>query len=249
MNEEETLIETKQIDWKDSLILWIALFIVQLFVFTSIIASIYQLTGWNWLINFGITGNIIGTWLGVLLTELGTLLISIFYLRITNKYNFNFTDQFSIEELRENNIFLALIFVPIIFFVGIIISYIQSFFFYNPAEQFIYNTIYSPKNIFELIIWIVIMLFLVGPVEEIVFRGIIQQGFQNTLIGTQKWISIIIGSLLFSIYHIDLSNLIPIFFMGLFLGFLYYRTKSTIICAISHGLYNAVSIFIIFIIV
>lgn len=252
MNNKISSNDNLLIIWKDSLIIWGILFIVQIFIFSLVTSFLLTITDWslNALDFFlGARGNPLGLWFGVLVTEFGTLLISLFYLRQTKKERYEFNQLIKIENFNIDNILKAIIFVPIIFFTGIIISFIQSFFFFNPTDNFIYSTIYSPSNFLELSIWIIFMLLIVGPVEEIVFRGIIQKGIQNTFEknGNPKWISLIISSLLFSAFHVDISRFIPIFFMGLILGYLFLTTDSSLVCGLSHGIYNAVSIIIMFI--
>jgi len=134
------------------------------------------------------------------------------------------------------------------FFTGIIVSIIQSLFIQDPSHSYTYNLVFSPKNGWELLIWISIMLLVVGPVEEIVFRGIIQKGIQNTFKKYEKpeWYSIFLGSLLFTIYHVDLLHFIPIFFMGLLLGLVFYFTDSSLVCALTHGVYDVISITLMF---
>ncbi|MHA1377549.1 MAG: lysostaphin resistance A-like protein [Candidatus Helarchaeota archaeon] len=252
MNKDLDINNNLLLSWEDSLIIWGILFIVQIFVFSIITELLLGITGWNFNIVsliLGMYGNPMGLWLGVFITEIGTLLISIFYLKIRRKKNLKLKKFIKIENFNSYNIYTALFFVPVIFLTGILISYIQSFFYFDPQGFFIYNTVFTPKNVIQLVIWIIIMLLLVGPSEEIVFRRIIQRGFQNTFKrrGTHKLVPVIISSLLFSVYHVDFSKFIPIFFMGFILGYLYLITDSSLVCGLSHGVYDAVSIIIMFI--
>lgn len=252
MNSNSNSINKKRILlWKDSFFIWSILILIQIVLFSILIALLLEISGVR--INpffqfFGIYGSSIGIWMGVFVTEIGTLLISIYYLKIFKIENLKMNELAGINEFNFHNLLLGAYFVPIIFFTGNIVSYIQSIFIYSPNESSLYYLIYKPSNIWELIVWIVIMLIIVGPCEEIVFRGIIQKGFQNSFKKNEKpeWYAIFFSSLLFSIFHVDLPHFLPIFFMGLLLGMIFYYTNSSLICAVSHGIYDSFSIILIF---
>jgi len=79
----------------------------------------------------------------------------------------------------------------------------------------------------------------VAPVaEEIFFRGFLYTGLRARW---GKWAGLIITSLLFSLMHVLPGVLVPIFFMGLILGWLYERTGSIWPAVIVHGLNNALA--------
>ncbi len=239
------------LSWKHSIYLWVLLFLIQIFLFSTLTSLILKISGWNFnelLLILGIYGPTYSVWLSVFVTEFGTLIISLCYLRFFMKKHPAIKDIAGIENFNSSNNLLALGFVPIIFFTGTFINNLQTFFFDSSVNNFIYDVIFRPKNYWELIIWIIIMFTLVGPIEEIVFRGIIQKGFQNKFkeIETPEWYAIFFSGILFSIFHLDLSTIIPIFFMGILLGLVYYKTDSSIVCAITHGSYDVVTIILIF---
>jgi membrane protease YdiL (CAAX protease family) len=115
----------------------------------------------------------------------------------------------------------------------------------------------SSTNIFEIILLSIIMIIIIGPSEEIAFRGFMQRGLvrnYNKRIGI--WITAIIFSLihivtpLFDIAISPLSSiisfiilLIPYLSISLLLGYLFYwRNENLIAPAITHGLYNALTV-------
>lgn len=97
------------------------------------------------------------------------------------------------------------------------------------------------------------MLFIVGPAEEIMVRGIIQGEYRDKF-GSDK--SIIITSIIFALLHIlSLSSgifetipyIISTFLLSIVLGYVYERTENIIVPSITHGLYNSLLVFSIYI--
>lgn len=83
----------------------------------------------------------------------------------------------------------------------------------------------------------VLVICVIGPViEEMLFRGIILRGFLANYT-VQK--SIILSSVLFALYHMNLYQIPVAFILGCFLGWLYARTRSLWPCIVAHISYNA----------
>lgn len=84
----------------------------------------------------------------------------------------------------------------------------------------------------------VICLF--GPfVEELLFRGSIQKLLQKDHSPTK---AIIIASLIFGVIHINPAQVVNAFFLGLLLGWLFYRTGSLWPSICVHILHNSLSV-------
>ncbi|MDY9928089.1 type II CAAX endopeptidase family protein [Methanosarcina sp.] len=93
----------------------------------------------------------------------------------------------------------------------------------------------SPVNLLQLTI---IMIFVVGFVEEFIFRGIIQTRLEEFL-GPAG--GILLASLLFGIMHSSYGTHYEIaytFLAGGILGYLFYRTKSLSLVVMIHGFIN-----------
>lgn len=93
----------------------------------------------------------------------------------------------------------------------------------------------SQVNLLELI---VIMIFVVGPVEELIFRAILQTRLEEFL-GPAA--GILLVSLLFGIMHSGYGTPYEIgftFLMGCFLGYCFYRTRSLPLVIMINGLTN-----------
>lgn len=95
---------------------------------------------------------------------------------------------------------------------------------------------------------LVIVYGLFVPIQEFVFRGIIQGRLQEFLLGRHKVMrAILISNLPFSMIHLHLSFSLAFFayLSGLFWGWLYSKQKNLIGCSIHHFIVGAWSFFII----
>ena len=99
-----------------------------------------------------------------------------------------------------------------------------------------------PRDSFQLIAMIVLFLVLVGPVEELAFRGFVQKGFENSF-GKTK--GLLIASVLFGLLHglNSIRAIVPISVISLVLGYVWQRTGgNTTASALMHGTYDAIVI-------
>jgi len=115
----------------------------------------------------------------------------------------------------------------------------------------------SSTNIFEIILLSIIMIIIIGPSEEIAFRGFMQRGLVRSY---NKRTGIWITAIIFSLIHIvtpllditisPLSSilsfiilLIPYLLISLLLGYVFnWRNENLIAPMITHGLYNALTV-------
>ena len=72
--------------------------------------------------------------------------------------------------------------------------------------------------------------------EEWIFRGIVLEGL---LKNTSPWKAILISSILFGIVHLNPWQFIGATIIGIFLGWIYYRTGNLLYCMIIHFANNA----------
>jgi len=93
----------------------------------------------------------------------------------------------------------------------------------------------SPANV---LLFIIIMIFIVGLIEEFIFRAILQKRLEKFLGSTG---GILLASLLFGIMHSGYGTsleMIFAFLVGGFLGYCFYRTKSLPFVIMINGLIN-----------
>lgn len=76
-------------------------------------------------------------------------------------------------------------------------------------------------------------------VEEGVFRGTIERKMLEK--NMNPWWAIVISALLFAIMHINLTQGITALILGLFLGWVYYRTRNIWLCIFVHAVNNTMS--------
>ena len=77
--------------------------------------------------------------------------------------------------------------------------------------------------------------------EELMFRGVFF-GLLRSRSGTGS--ALVLSSAVFAAYHLSLDALLPLFFVGLALGYIYYRTRSIYFAILFHALFNSVMLFI-----
>ena len=210
------------------------------------------------------------------LAELILILIPIWYIK---KYLKNPSLEnrltllgFTTKGYDRNKIFkevligIAFAFVGILVVVGASIG-IELFLRYVFGVRIIHEgagndveVIISGMDVFVLILMILLMIFIVGPCEEILFRGFMQRGLVRTLGDT--W-GIIITAIIFAGIHLVgliLYILDPIVFIILFiylfapyiaisimLGLLFrWREENLVAVIVTHGVYNSLMILIAF---
>ena len=93
-------------------------------------------------------------------------------------------------------------------------------------------------SVFSLLMLSIIMIFFVGLVEETIFRSILQNRLE-TAFGNRE--GLIITSILFGLMHSGYGNINEIVYtslIGIFIGYLFYRTRSLPLVALIHGFIN-----------
>ena len=100
----------------------------------------------------------------------------------------------------------------------------------------------APRDSFQLVAIIALSLVLVGPCEELAFRGFVQKGFENSF-GKMK--GLLIASGLFGLLHglNTLYAILPIFAISTVFGYVWQKTDgNTTAAALMHGVYDSVTI-------
>ncbi|WP_434305096.1 lysostaphin resistance A-like protein [Clostridium botulinum] len=84
-----------------------------------------------------------------------------------------------------------------------------------------------------------ILYVIIAPIfEEIVFRGIILEGFLNKY---KPITGITVSSVIFALCHGNISQFISATILGILVGIIYYKTKSVVLCMVSHILNNGLT--------
>lgn len=90
------------------------------------------------------------------------------------------------------------------------------------------------------------LLILVGPAEELMFRGIIQRSLRDVI---GRWPAILFAGGLFGFLHINLAAtapgdmlwLVALSLLGVILGWVYERTNNLVVPALAHGSFNSLT--------
>ena len=103
-----------------------------------------------------------------------------------------------------------------------------------------------PQNLLQLVIYLMFYLALVGPAEELAFRGFIQRGMENSF-GTIK--GLLLASLMFGLPHMINYpyNAATAIATGVVLGYVWQRTdRNTTATAILHGVFNSIGVILVY---
>jgi membrane protease YdiL (CAAX protease family) len=103
-------------------------------------------------------------------------------------------------------------------------------------DSFFDGWFYEPENIFLLIIS---MDLFPGFTEEVFFRGIIARRFCRTYPPRK---AILLSAALFGIVHLNPWQAVNAFYLGIFLGWIYWRYKSIWLCMFIHAYHNTLTL-------
>jgi membrane protease YdiL (CAAX protease family) len=147
----------------------------------------------------------------------------------------------SLKTLASNLIAL----IPL-FLVTVIVTGLLTIVFGPDPMAETYTKAAIPGDVIELITYIVISLVIVGPVEELAYRGFVQQGFENSF-GKVK--GLFIASFFFGIPHFANYpyNAATAFACGLVLGYVWQKTgQNTTSTAVIHGVFNSIGVILVY---
>lgn len=170
------------------------------------------------------------------------LVVVIFFARINHAR----PSQLGLKKINTKTAMAVMtIGIILIFVVGMIANAEIAIFGPDPsAEQL--NLAVLPRDFTQLIILVALNLALVGPSEELAFRGFIQKGFENSF---GKTAGLLTTSVLFAFLHGLNSpySIVPIFAVALVLGYVWQRTGgSTTATALMHGVFNSVQVILVY---
>jgi membrane protease YdiL (CAAX protease family) len=174
-----------------------------------------------------------------LITEfLFILLPAYLYVVYTKK---NIRKVLRINKLSLANVLIiigiAIFLMPLTGFVNYIVIYIVSM-----IGRPIPNPILDIGNLKGFLVGTAVIAGSAGVCEEVMFRGVILRGYEKYGRGT----ALIVTSLLFAVMHRNIQNVIGIFFIGLVIGYIVYRTNSIFAGMIAHFTNNAIVVLIMY---
>jgi membrane protease YdiL (CAAX protease family) len=146
---------------------------------------------------------------------LGTFLILFIFMKVVDKEKFINLGFHTNERFSE--FYLGVVLGAILILIG--------YFILMALNQIKFEKIvFNPSELISSII----LFFIVAIVEETLFRGYV---LRNLMISANKYVALIISSLLFTIMHgfnpnIEYLGIINLFLAGIFLGISYIHTKN-----------------------
>jgi len=155
--------------------------------------------------------------------------------------NFNFRDSF-----RLNFISRDIIYTTVFISVGAMIlsdelNILIGMIIPIPDSFLQIEALLKPKDPFALVL-LIITIVIIAPIgEELLFRGFLQKGLEKAWDDVTR--AILFSSLFFAVIHFNPFWIIQIYFLGVLLGFLSWKTNSIIPCIIFHMIINATSLF------
>lgn len=178
---------------------------------------------------------------GLLLVNLSVYLILLISINLL--YKNEIRNEF--EKAKKKNIKFFLVYGLGLWIINLVIDNIVAFFGTStPENQEIVDTLSATNYLISFVIFVFI-----GPVvEEIIFRYIIMNHFEQK----RKYLGILISSFLFGVLHISTLNFgefLMYFISGFYLGIIYYKSNNLIAPIGAHVFSNLINMLLMFIII
>lgn len=144
--------------------------------------------------------------------------------------------QYPADKFQNPKMLLGLILlVPALQIASSLITGVSAFFF--PGWMEFYERLMENAGLTSSpSVLVILYAVLFGPIEEeLVYRGVALASAQKAL---PFWAANIFQALLFAVFHMNPIQGIYAFFIGLFLGYVFYRTGSIWISSLLHMLFN-----------
>ncbi len=165
-------------------------------------------------------------------------------------FNYNLANRHAPQSMVNMVLILSVTLLPV---VGLLSSFNQHImpqegavadFMRNleDAADQILGLVTSQRSSWDLICNILIFAVLAGICEEFFFQGALQPLLTNW--SKNPHIGILLTALIFSALHFQFYGFIPRFLLGIYLGYLFYWSKSLWLPILAHVLHNALSLII-----
>jgi membrane protease YdiL (CAAX protease family) len=194
-----------------------------------------------------ITGSIWLDPLAIILTtsaEIGFIIPPIWYVR-KNGFTLGSLGIKNMKSLKDGLLGFAM--GGFMFVAGLIVSFLISFAFDLPDSG---SGFFVVNNLFEVVLWVVLMFAVVGFSEELLFRGFLQRRMEmyfSTRRPNPGLFALVITSFIFAAIHLDPFGLPTRFVLGLILGYLAQKRNYSILApTIAHGFNNSAIVVLVF---
>lgn len=103
----------------------------------------------------------------------------------------------------------------------------------------IFRILIHADSPFELAFVLAVIAFLPAFAEELLFRGLVQGTMEKVL---KPLASAVVTGVIFAVFHLNVINLVPLIFLGIYFGYLRMKSQSVIIAMTAHFLNNALAV-------
>ena len=106
-----------------------------------------------------------------------------------------------------------------------------------------YRQLVSAHSVPELVFVLLVVALVPAICEELLFRGLVQKNFER---GVRGWWGIILPGLIFGAYHFNPFSLVPLAVLGIYFGFLVFRSNSIVPSVAAHFANNLFAVLAVF---
>jgi membrane protease YdiL (CAAX protease family) len=101
-----------------------------------------------------------------------------------------------------------------------------------------YRVLLTARSPMEYVLVVMTVAVVPAISEELLFRGLVQRNIDSVTSGVR---SAIVTGVVFGLYHLNPFSFVALSVLGMFLGFLVYRSQSTTLAVIAHFFNNFVA--------
>lgn len=174
--------------------------------------------------------------LGIIVTEYFIILLPVLLYAKIKKIDLK--SSLRLNKLKGSVVikifFLSMVLIPIIAFGNLLMMTILSYFGKAVTQE-----TPTAQTLLGLFKYLFLIAFSAGLCEEVFFRGMILDAYEND---TNKKFAVIVSAVLFGVFHFNLQNLIGPILLGLVFGYLVILTDSIWSGILAHMLNNGIAV-------
>ncbi|MDD5644184.1 MAG: type II CAAX endopeptidase family protein [bacterium] len=179
----------------------------------------------------------------MLISELVIIfVIGIFSLVVYKKYLWKLSRLFSNKMIKTSVLYGVLGYIgfyPLYILLSKITASVAKYFGFQLKMQAVVSSVKDIKSVWELLSYILFIVFAAPIIEEIFFRGILYRGCKRVF-GAAG--GALLSAFLFSAIHMNLLSFLPIFGLGIMFCHVYEKTNSIYSPIILHAVHNALGL-------
>lgn len=166
-----------------------------------------------------------------IVVEVTLALMALLFMRL-ERLDVRKTGRFQIPDARMT--LLAALLAPGIWVMGVGLNLFSALIFgyTSPVTPSQY-----PANALEALAFAATTILAAPVCEEIMFRGYVQRAYEHRSV----WTGIVVGGLIFALYHLRFQGVFALVPAALALGFVAWRTGSLIPAMLLHAIYNTIA--------